>query len=94
MLASFCDWMRQQRGVSDTTLSIYRFELRAFLTELGEDSRLYDARNLRQFVLDIRGLSAHIGPENPTVQVLACYAAMASAAGSGAMPPRITAAVC
>jgi integrase/recombinase XerD len=52
VLASFCDWMRQQRGVSDTTLSIYRFELRAFLTELGEDPRIYDARNLRQFVLD------------------------------------------
>jgi site-specific recombinase XerD len=44
--------MRQQRGVSDTTLSIYRFELRAFLTELGEDPRMYDERNLRQFVLD------------------------------------------
>jgi len=43
--------MRQQRGVSDTTLSIYRFELRAFLTELGENPRLYSARNLRQFVL-------------------------------------------
>ena len=51
VLASFCDWMRQQRGVSDATLSIYRFELRAFLTELGEDPRLYDARSLRQFVL-------------------------------------------
>ena len=51
-LATFCGWMRQQRGVSDTTLSIYRFELRAFLTELGEDPRMYDARNLRQFVLD------------------------------------------
>jgi integrase/recombinase XerD len=51
LLATFCDWMRQQRGVSDTTLSIYRFELRAFLMELGEDPRMYDARNLRQFVL-------------------------------------------
>ena len=28
------------------------------------------------------------------IKVLACYAAAASAAGSGAMPPRITAAVC
>ena len=52
VLATFCGWMRQQRGVSDTTLSIYRVELRAFLTELGEDPRMYDARNLRQFVLD------------------------------------------
>ena len=51
MLVSFCDWMRRQRGVSDATLSIYRFELRAFIKDLGEDPRLYDARNLRQFVL-------------------------------------------
>jgi site-specific recombinase XerD len=52
MLVSFCDWMRPQRGASDATLSIYRFELRAFIKELGEDPRIYDARNLRQFVLD------------------------------------------
>jgi integrase/recombinase XerD len=52
MLVSFCDWMRRQRGVSDATLSIYRFELRAFIKKLGEEPRVYDARNLRQFVLD------------------------------------------
>ena len=52
MLVSFCDWMRQQRGASDATLSIYRFELRAFIKKLGEEPRMYDARNLRQFVLD------------------------------------------
>ena len=52
MLRSFCDWMHRQRGASDATLSIYRFELRAFIKELGEDPREYDARNLRLFVLD------------------------------------------
>ncbi|MFZ0276748.1 MAG: site-specific integrase [Candidatus Sulfotelmatobacter sp.] len=52
MLVSFCDWMRRQRGVSDATLSIYRFELRAFIKKLGEEPRMYDARNLRQFVLE------------------------------------------
>ena len=52
MLTSFCDWMRRQRGVSDATLSIYRFELRAFIKKLGEEPRMYEARNLRQFVLD------------------------------------------
>jgi hypothetical protein len=31
MLVSFCDWMRRQRGASDATLSIYGFELRAFV---------------------------------------------------------------
>jgi hypothetical protein len=49
--ASFCEWMRRQRGASDATLSIYRFELRAFIKELGEDPSMYDARNLRSFVL-------------------------------------------
>ena len=52
MLTAFCDWMRRQRGVSDATLSIYSFELGAFIKELGEDPRMYDALNLRQFVLD------------------------------------------
>ena len=52
MLVSFCDWMRRQRGVSDATLSIYKFELRAFIKKLGEEPRMYDARDLRQFVLD------------------------------------------
>lgn len=51
VVASFCEWMRQQRGASDATLSIYRFELRAFIKELGEDPSMYDARNLRSFVL-------------------------------------------
>jgi hypothetical protein len=52
MLTAFCDWMRRQRGVSGATLSIYRFELRAFIKDLGEDPHMYDALNLRQFVLD------------------------------------------
>ena len=52
MLVSFCDWMRRQRGASDATLSIYRFELSAFIKKVGEEPRMYDARNLRQFVLD------------------------------------------
>jgi hypothetical protein len=36
--------------------------------------------------LGVGGLGAHVWRENQTVQVLACYAAAASAAGSGAMP--------
>jgi integrase/recombinase XerD len=52
LLVLFCDWMRQHRGASDATLSIYSFELRALIKKLGEDPTRYDARNLRQFVLD------------------------------------------
>jgi integrase/recombinase XerD len=51
VIASFCEWMRRQRGASDATLSIYRYELRAFIKELGEDPSMYDAQNLRSFVL-------------------------------------------
>jgi hypothetical protein len=32
---SFCDRMRRQRGASDATLSIYKFELRGFIKKLG-----------------------------------------------------------
>ena len=52
LVVLFCDWMRRQRGVSDATLSIYSFELGALIEKLGEDPSRYDARNLRQFVLD------------------------------------------
>src|SRR3984885_11955251 len=37
--------------------------------------------------LGVRGLREHVGPKNQKVQVLACYAAAASAAGSGGMAP-------
>jgi site-specific recombinase XerD len=48
----FCDWMRRQRGASDATLSIYSFELRTFIEKLGDDPTTYNARNIRQFVLN------------------------------------------
>jgi integrase/recombinase XerD len=52
LLVLFCDWMRRQRGVSNATLSIYSFELGALIKKLGEDPSRYDAKNLRQFVLE------------------------------------------
>jgi len=52
LLVLFGDWMRQHRGASDAPLSIYSFELRALIKKLGEDPTRYDARNVRQFVLD------------------------------------------
>src|SRR5260370_18288699 len=52
LLVLFCDWMRRQRGASDATVSIYSLELRALIKKLGEDPSRYDARSLRQFVLD------------------------------------------
>jgi integrase/recombinase XerD len=52
LLVLFCDWMRRQRGASDATLSIYSFELGAVIKKLSEDPSRYDAKNLRQFVLE------------------------------------------
>ena len=52
LLVSFCDWMRQQRGTCDATLSGYSIPVRDLLKKLGEDPGTFDAQNLRQFILD------------------------------------------
>jgi len=52
LLISFCAWMRQQRGTCDATLCGYSPHVRDLLKSLGEDPDRFDARGLRQFVLD------------------------------------------
>ena len=52
LLISFRSWMRQQRGTCDATLDNYSVHLRDLLKCLGEDPGGFDARNLRQFVLE------------------------------------------
>src|SRR5882762_4720 len=56
LLATFCDWMRQQRGVSDTTLSIYRF---AHISQLSSTNNgcQSNARPARTPVIRMRTLS-------------------------------------
>lgn len=51
-IAKFEAWMRQHRGVTPTTLEIYRRILIDALSALGSDPRKYDARGVREFVLD------------------------------------------
>lgn len=51
MLQSFCQWMRQQRGISDVTLHNYGVYIRELLQQLGEEPSRFDARRLRAFVL-------------------------------------------
>jgi len=51
LIASFCQWMRQQRGICDSTLHVYRRDLRALLNEVGEDPGKFNAQGLRRFVL-------------------------------------------
>jgi integrase/recombinase XerD len=51
LLLSFCEWMRQHRGVKDATLTAYRPVIVDALRSLGEDPTRFDARSLRTFVL-------------------------------------------
>lgn len=52
LFASFCRWMRQQRGTCDRTLYNYGLDLRDLLKSLGEDPGKFDAQSLRKFVLE------------------------------------------
>jgi hypothetical protein len=64
MFATFCAWMRRQRGASDAIPSIYRFEQRDFIKELGEHPGTYDARSLWSFVLQKSRHSGWASPRN------------------------------
>lgn len=52
LLAAFCEWMRQQRGTCDLTLYNYSLSIRDLLKRLGGDPGRFDAKSLRQFVLE------------------------------------------
>jgi site-specific recombinase XerD len=52
LLTAFCQWMRQQRGTCGGTLANYGIHIREFLTRFGEEPGTFDARSLRQFVLE------------------------------------------
>jgi len=51
LLSAFCQWMHQQRGTCDVTLSTYSIYIRELLRRLGEEPSRFDARRLRAFVL-------------------------------------------
>jgi site-specific recombinase XerD len=53
LLIGFCQWMRQQRGSCEATLSNYGPHIRVLVGRLGEDLSRYDARSLRQFTMDV-----------------------------------------
>lgn len=52
LLSAFCRWMRQERGTCGLTLYNYSLPIRELLNYLGDDPQRYDARSLRQFVLE------------------------------------------
>jgi len=52
LIIGFCQWMHQQRGTCESTLSNYGVHLRELLKRLGEEPVKWDARSLRQFVME------------------------------------------
>jgi integrase/recombinase XerD len=52
ILAAFRKWMREQRGVADSTLDNYQWTLTDLLAVLGDNPVTYTAAAIRGFVLD------------------------------------------
>ena len=52
LIREFRSWMRQHRGLTETTLDVYQRIIAGLLNALGGDPRLYTAEALRGFALD------------------------------------------
>jgi integrase/recombinase XerD len=52
LISEFRSWMRQHRGLTETTLDVYQSIITELLTVLGGDPRLYTAEALRGFALE------------------------------------------
>src|SRR5208282_5230276 len=52
LVVSFRDWFRQHRGVAEPTLRLYSRGAAALLDALGADPSRWNARQVREFVLD------------------------------------------
>jgi integrase/recombinase XerD len=52
MFVGFCQWMQQQRGTCDSTLSNYGIDICALLKRVGDEPGRWDARSLREFIME------------------------------------------
>lgn len=52
LMIAFHRWMREQRGTCESTLYNYGIHIRELLRRLGEEPERFDARSLRQFVIE------------------------------------------
>lgn len=50
LVTGFCDWMREHRGVAESTLANYVPLVADFVAALGEDTSTYDAGAVRAFI--------------------------------------------
>jgi len=68
LVEKYCDWMRQQRGLTEATLARHVPLIAALLDAIGEDPKRYDARGLRVFVLTrVKDRERHSGANVTTV---------------------------
>ena len=52
LLRSFHSWMKDNRGLKESTLEVYEYILVELLDELGESPEMYSAAQIRKFILD------------------------------------------
>lgn len=52
LVGRFCQWMRDQRGTGEATLSLYTPHIRELLRRLGEEPSRFDAPSVQQFALE------------------------------------------
>jgi site-specific recombinase XerD len=86
MLNSFRLWMRQHRGLTESTLDVYQGVLIGFFERLGDDPHRYTAAALRTFVLE--RAQPH-GIERAKSIAVAVRALLRFLTASGECPPGI-----
>jgi integrase/recombinase XerD len=59
LLTAFCQWMRNQRGVTETTLDDYRRVIGDVLQTLGDHPESYTAHTVRTFTLERASRHGH-----------------------------------
>jgi len=52
LFIAFCQWMRDQRGTCENTLSNYGVHILGLLRRLGNEPDTFDAQSLRRFVME------------------------------------------
>jgi integrase/recombinase XerD len=59
LLTAFCQWMRVQRGLTETTLADYRRVIGDVLQKLGDEPEHYTAHTVRTFTLERASRHGH-----------------------------------
>jgi site-specific recombinase XerD len=90
LVETFSAWMRQQRGVKESTLGNYVPLVREFLGALGDDAAAYDAARVRAFILARAG---RFGRSRAKSVVNAVRMFLRFLAVGGHCPPDLAAAV-